>query len=654
MSPFSHVSISTKVHIPLIVSLTVGIIIVIFLGFRGINATKEVVYLDESASMLHFGEQALEEKYSVAVTNAISCALSHEAIDSLKNGDRMQALHYAKRVMQNSKSFTKYKNIKIHFHTADVKSFVRAWKPEKFGDDLSGFRHSIVDVKRTKEAKALIEIGRAGLTVRGLAPIIDDEGVYQGSVEFIQGFNSVVKAAKKDLGVSMFVAMDHDYLSIATKLKSAPKLGRYVIAQRPELIDQKALSSLRTMDLEQKTPYVMNDEYFMARYPLRDLSGKTIGYFIFAEPIEKVEKAVEHSSNAAVAQIISMVIVDIIVLLLIMFVIHYVVKKPLAHLTELSRELSEGDGDLTRRMNIKSKDEIGRASHHIDGLITKISALITDAKQTSSENSVISNELSVTSMEIGKRVEEEARVISETADRGEHIRLTLDDSMVKTKQTGDNMTNATQAMQDAKESLNQLVQGIEISVVRETELSDKLTNLSNDAEAIRNVLNVIGDIADQTNLLALNAAIEAARAGEHGRGFAVVADEVRQLAERTQRSLTEINTAINIITQSISDTSGHMSQNAKDIKRLTTISQDVENQIQETSQTIKEASDNAHSNVKTSQNLAQETLELIEAIRSIHEIATSNTKSVEEIAAAAEHLNKQTDSLNSLLGQFKT
>lgn len=347
-------------------------------------------------------------------------------------------------------------------------------------------------------------------------------------------------------------------------------------------------------------------------------------------------------------------IVALIAIGLIYLLINSLIAKPLLGLENTAYNLAEGDGDLTKQMNIKSQDEIGSASTQINNFIDKVRSTIVLAKTTSSENASIAHELSTTTLQVGKRVEESTNIIKQATLMSHETKGEIVHSVEEAKVSTKEVMKANDELKTARNFLQELGNRVHNSASTEMELAHKIQQLSSDAEQVKSVLIIISDIADQTNLLALNAAIEAARAGEHGRGFAVVADEVRKLAERTQKSLVEINATINVIVQAIVDSSEQMNRNSHEIQELANLAQDVEEKIETTAQIMETATNLNNKTVNDFVNTGHKIDQIVSKIEEINILSSDNARSVEEIAGASEHLNSLTEKLNAILNKFRT
>jgi methyl-accepting chemotaxis protein len=354
------------------------------------------------------------------------------------------------------------------------------------------------------------------------------------------------------------------------------------------------------------------------------------------------------------SMIIASIVIFIIALVISIFALNFALVRPLKELERRAEDLAHGEGDLTQRLAIVGNNEISVISKHINGFIEKVQDTIIQAKETSNENASVSEELARTSLQIGQKAEEESAIVSEVSNQGRDLQNILNNAIDSAKDTENELNSAENSLEKTNNLIIALSDDISIRSHAETELAERLSSLSSDAQQVKGVLEVIGDIADQTNLLALNAAIEAARAGEHGRGFAVVADEVRKLAERTQKSLSEINATISVIVQSITDSSDAISLNASAIEELSESANKAQTEISSSVSMMETAVEKVDEMVKGYEDNGKSIQAMVDKVEVVKKLSISNAKNVEEIASASDHLSLMTTELNKLLETYKT
>ncbi|WP_428775857.1 methyl-accepting chemotaxis protein [Vibrio sp.] len=327
--------------------------------------------------------------------------------------------------------------------------------------------------------------------------------------------------------------------------------------------------------------------------------------------------------------------------------------KPLLRLKDVVGGLSQGHGDLTQRLEVSSQDEIGQISQSINLFIEKLQTMFVEVSHSSSQIDVAVGQLSQQSQSNtqtlhGHTIETEQAItaIEEMSATAGSIAQSASDAAKLTDKTNQHAGEAKVTVTNAVDSVTALMDQV-------TSMSGTIGTMSQDAKQISTVLQVIGEIAEQTNLLALNAAIEAARAGEQGRGFAVVADEVRALAARTQESTSQIGEMLDKLHRTTDSVVDEMASTSQSCEQTAERTHQVMDSLNVVTDSVVEINDLNTLMATSAEQQSQVTQEVSRNMAAIQEMVRQLNDNADQATAVSGELSTTSQALSEVVGRFK-
>jgi len=311
------------------------------------------------------------------------------------------------------------------------------------------------------------------------------------------------------------------------------------------------------------------------------------------------------------------------------------------------------NGDLTQRVRLKNRDELGTIGASFDTMAEAFSEALTKVAASSTQVASAANQVQSTAERIATGAEEVFAQSTTVATAGEEMAATSGDIARNCQYAVEGAQLATQTAQKGFDVVRQTIDGIKFRGSKTRENAGIVESLGSRSDQIGAIVATIEDIADQTNLLALNAAIEAARAGEQGRGFAVVADEVRALAERTTRATKEISEMIKAIQSETRLAITSMEEGVKGTERGAADAARLETSLNEILEQINTVSMQIHQIATAAEEQTATTSEISSNMHQITEVVQQTSQGAQESATAASQLNGNAEELQRLVRRFK-
>ncbi|MCX6060901.1 MAG: methyl-accepting chemotaxis protein [Campylobacterales bacterium] len=480
--------------------------------------------------------------------------------------------------------------------------------------------------------------------------IIEKE-ITKTAIDLSEGVGDFDKASK-------IIKISHEHFNTTWELYSNAKLTEQESKNLPEIKESMARASRSITLLEEK----IAAKDLMG---VLDLIQSDFPYSL-APANEKIDTLIElqitnadHLYALSQAKFKQTLILIAIILPLGMIIVFFILRtitkdllNKIANITQIAHHLREGN--LLHRIDSNGNDELATAAKNMNNSFEELRKIMSDIKYASAHNMTSAEKMRIVSSTIKEKLQSSTTHVSQTYSHIANLQEIVLCSTAAAQDTNHKIDEANTNLTSVTSQISNINGSIQSVALTQQTLSQELNMLASQAKNVKGILEIIGDIADQTNLLALNAAIEAARAGEHGRGFAVVADEVRKLAERTQDSLSQINRTINTIVDAITDTSQKMDKSTTSILSVSHDSNLIQKIIAASSSLISLAASSVHHSNQQLQKLMSGMDFIASNINSLNLITSSNEASIQEIAEVTHNLDQSSADLNQQLQKFRT
>lgn len=327
--------------------------------------------------------------------------------------------------------------------------------------------------------------------------------------------------------------------------------------------------------------------------------------------------------------------------------------KPIKRVTERIRDIAEGEGDLTRRIDDSTSDELGELAKWFNEFVAKLQNIISTLAENSRGLAVSSEKLSNSSSHIAEGSETQNAMVAQVATATHELNATIAEIVKNVSYAATEADAASSVAEKGGTVVTQTIESMQSISRTAKESNEIISNLGESSKQIGNIINVIDEIADQTNLLALNAAIEAARAGEQGRGFAVVADEVRKLAEKTIAATTEIGGMIKGMQSNTNGAIRSMESGVAAVEEGVTLAGKAGNSLREIVEKVESVTQMINQIATASEQQSTATEQISSDIEHVANVISNTTESAKEIASLGAEIDSLASSLKTTVDKFK-